>query len=171
VQDEELRSRLGDLRGTYSRLAKGEDVKGYTALAEILTAADLRRLEQLVNIQEIPIDETPDDKWPELKPEALHGLAGRIVNAISPYTEADPVALLVNLLVMFGNCVGATAYFSVEFTKHHLRLFAVLVGLTSKGRKGQSMSALRHLFSKVDPDWLKDRVSKGWGRNSLRCGS
>jgi len=28
--------------------------------------------------------------WPEMAPEAYHGLPGRIVETIGPYSEADP---------------------------------------------------------------------------------
>src|SRR4051794_7383375 len=52
------------------------------------------------------VQPTPEP-WPELGDEAFHGLAGKIVKAISPFTEADQVAVLVTLLVMFGNCVNA----------------------------------------------------------------
>ena len=35
-------------------------------------------------------DPTPEPElWPELDPAALHGLAGEIVNAIDPHTEAQ----------------------------------------------------------------------------------
>lgn len=101
------------------------------------------------------------DPWPELAKEALHGLAGEIVNVIDPYTEADKVAVLVTLLVMFGNCVNASAHFLVEHTKHFVRLFVTLVGLTAKGRKGQSLSTLRHIFEQIDPDWSQERVVFG----------
>jgi hypothetical protein len=68
----------------------------------------------------------------------MSGLAGKIVTTIEPYTEADPVALLVHLLVGFGNMVGPGPHFRVEYTKHPARLNAVLVGESSKARKGQS---------------------------------
>src|SRR4030095_13577534 len=62
---------------------------------------------------------TVAEKKPVLDPEALHGLAGEIVNAIDPYTEADPVAVLTNTLTAFGNVVGPIPYFRVENTRHH----------------------------------------------------
>lgn len=99
--------------------------------------------------------------WPVLAREALYGLAGELTQAITPYTEADPVAVHLNILVAFGNVIGSQAHFRVEFTKHRLRIFAVLAGLTAKGRKGQSWSATRYTFSQIDPDWAKDRVSSG----------
>jgi len=40
---------------------------------------------------------------------AFHGLAGRIVHRIEPHSEADPAAILVQLLIAFGNLVGRLA--------------------------------------------------------------
>ena len=96
-----------------------------------------------------------------LDPDALYGLAGELTVAITPYTEADPVAVLLNILTAFGNAVGSEPHFRVEFTKHHLRLFVVLVGPSAKGRKGQSWSTPRYVFSRIDGDWARDRVSSG----------
>jgi len=80
--------------------------------------------------------EVPAPQWPEpLGEAAYHGLAGEVVRAIEPHTEADPVALLIQFLVAFGNVVGRVAHYRVESTDHHMNLFAVLVGATSKGRK------------------------------------
>src|SRR5262245_37756919 len=106
-------------------------------------------------------DTVVDPVWPVLAEEALHGLAGDIVKAIDPYTEADKVAVLVTLLTMFGNCVNASAHFLVEYTKHFVRLFVALVGRTAKGRKGQSLSTLRYIFEQLDPDWSSNRVVFG----------
>jgi hypothetical protein len=85
-----------------------------------------------------------------VRDEALYGLAGDIVRAIDPYTEADKVAVLATLLAMFGNCVQANAHFLVEYTKHFVRLFVALVGITAKGRKGQSLSTLQYIFEQID---------------------
>ena len=48
--------------------------------------------------------------WPE-PPQgaAYHGLAGEIVHMIAPHTEADPVAILAQLLAGFGAAVGRGA--------------------------------------------------------------
>ena len=103
----------------------------------------------------------PPEGWPVLHPDALYGLAGELTRAIIPYTEADPVAILPNMLAAFGNLVGSGPHFRVEFTKHHLRLFVVLVGASAKGRKGQSWSTPRYTFSRIDGDWVRDCVSSG----------
>jgi hypothetical protein len=92
---------------------------------------------------------------------AFHGLAGQLVRLIEPHSEGDPVALLVQILVAFGNCIGRTAHFIVEGDTHYLNLFAVLVGMSSKGRKGSSWGQVKKFFSALEPDWAKECVKSG----------
>ena len=92
--------------------------------------------------------------WPKpLGLAAYHGPFGTLVQAIKPQTEADPAAVLIQLLVMFGNVVGRTAHFCVEADTHHLNLFAALVGDTGKGRKGVSGGQARRIFQPIDSAW------------------
>ena len=42
---------------------------------------------------------------------AYYGLAGDVVRAIAPHSEADPLALLLQYLTAFGNAVGNAPYF------------------------------------------------------------
>ena len=103
--------------------------------------------------QEDPIEGL---SWPEPPAaEAYHGLAGEIVQRIEPHSEADPAGLLVQLLIAFGNVVGRGPYFLVEATRHSLVLFAVLVGATSKARKGTSWAHVHRLFAAVDPKYSR----------------
>jgi hypothetical protein len=102
-----------------------------------------------------------DEPWPNLSNKALHGLAGIMTMAIDPYTEADLVAVLLNILTAFGNIVGSKTYFIVEHTRHLLRIFATLVGLSAKGRKGTSWSTPGHVFYRIEEAWAKDCVSSG----------
>lgn len=100
--------------------------------------------------------------WPRPPAEpAFYGLAGDIVHAIEPHTEADPVGLLVQFLVVFGSMIGRSAYITAEAARHHTNLFAVLVGPTSKGRKGSSLAQIRKLAAGVDPKWDDYRVLSG----------
>ncbi len=96
-----------------------------------------------------------------MAPEAFYGLAGRIVKAIEPYSEADPVALLAHVLVATGNLLGRGPYALVEKTQHTCGEFVVLVGTTSKARKGQSWSTPRYLLGQVDETWAKTRIKSG----------
>lgn len=99
----------------------------------------------------VPMDDAA--KWPQLDENAYYGLAGDIVRIIEPQTEGDPVALLVQLLVMVGSAIGRTAYFSVEADRHHMNLFTCMVGATSKGRKGTSAGHPKRLVTTIDPAW------------------
>jgi hypothetical protein len=83
--------------------------------------------------------------WPELNDKALYGLSGEIVSTAAPHTEADTPALLVNILVGFGNAAGRNPHVKVGADHHRLNHFAVLVGATSKGRKGMSWGIPRNL--------------------------
>lgn len=101
-------------------------------------------------------------QWPDPPGNAAYyGLAGDLVRAIEPHTEADPAALLVQFLSAFGNVIGRNSYFVAEDDKHFLNLFAVLVGNTSKGRKGTSWGRIRSLLGSVDADWLDNCLQSG----------
>ena len=98
---------------------------------------------------------------PVIDDAAFYGLAGEIARAIAPFSEADPVAVLVNVLVGFGSVVGPSPHFLVEKTEHHITLFVAEVGKTAKGRKGLAWSTPRYMLSRVDPEWGKDRIQGG----------
>ena len=105
--------------------------------------------------------------WPE-PPDgaAYHGLAGEIVWAIAPHTEADPVAVLVQLLVACGAQVGGGAWFEVEATRHYPNEFAVLVGDSAVSRKGSALGHVKRLLGEVDKDFpsrMKKGLSSGEG--------
>jgi hypothetical protein len=101
------------------------------------------------------------ESWPKLAPEALYGLPGRIVDAIDPHTEADPVATLIHVLASVGNLIGPGPHTRVQHDQHPGRLNGALVGRTSKARKGTSWSTPRHMLAQVDPAWARDRVKQG----------
>jgi len=69
--------------------------------------------------------------------------------------------LLVQVLAMFGNIIGRTAHFVAEADKHFLNLFEVLVGKTSKGRKGTSLGQAKRPFESIDSEWALNRTQSG----------
>jgi hypothetical protein len=104
----------------------------------------------------------PVQAWPDPPaPEAFHGVLGELVRAIEPHSEADPIGIMTQSLVMFGNCVGGTPYFVVEGTRHHVNEFMVNVGPTSGGRKGSGMDRARRPFTEADEGWARDRIMSG----------
>lgn len=126
-----------------------------------MTGEDIVRL---LGIKSTPLESfraASVEGWPELPERALYGLAGDVVRAIGPHSEADPAALLVQFLAAFGNLIGSKPYCSVESTRHSLRLFCVLVGESSKARKGTSWAHIEHLLENVDFSWTTERVTGG----------
>jgi hypothetical protein len=99
--------------------------------------------------------------WPRMAPEAFYGLAGDLVRVISPFSEGDPVAALLHVLVAVGNLLGPAAHARVQHDRHPARLFVALVGPTSKGRKGLSWSAPRHVLGRLDAEWTAHRIASG----------
>jgi Protein of unknown function (DUF3987)/Toprim-like len=103
-----------------------------------------------------------EQPWPKpLAEAAYYGVIGEIVRRIEPQTEADPAAVLIQLLVMLGNECGRTPHVRAASDSHHLVLFAVIVGSTSKARKGVSKGQARRVFESVDPDWIRECVVSG----------
>jgi hypothetical protein len=101
------------------------------------------------------------DRWPEpLDPAAFHGIAGEIVRAIEPHTEADPAALLIHVLTYAGNALGRGPHAIADGARHGTNLFTCVVGATSKGRKGSADAHVRNIFRLVDESWAM-RISSG----------
>jgi hypothetical protein len=99
--------------------------------------------------------------WPVIDKSAFHGIAGEIVRTISPHSEADPVALLIQTLAMAGNVIGRAPYYQVESDRHRANLFAVLVGDSAKGRKGTSQGRIQSIVKVADETWTNDRIKGG----------
>jgi hypothetical protein len=84
------------------------------------------------------------------------------VRELEPHSEADPASLLVQLLVAAGNALGReTPAYRVESDYHRGRLFTVIVGPTSRGRKGTSWGRVEHVMERVDRDWADAHVLHG----------
>lgn len=94
--------------------------------------------------------------WPSPPdPIVYQGLAGQIVRDLEPHTEADPVGVLATLLACVGNALGTGPHYRVGGTRHELRLYPVLVGSTSSGRKGTAYDAVAPVFEAAEPDWWR----------------
>jgi hypothetical protein len=108
-------------------------------------------------------DEGPEivDRWPRMDEAAYRGIAGEIVRMASPETEADPVAILIQLLVGFGSALGRTVYWTAGATRHHCVLFAAIVGATASARKGSAWDVVEFILSCLDETWSPRRIVGG----------
>jgi hypothetical protein len=104
----------------------------------------------------------PQESWPEpMSGDAFHGLAGDFVRLVLPETEADPQALLLAFLLGFGCMIGRKPFYQVESTRHGVNLFSVIVGDTSKARKGTATDRATDILSRVDEEFMATRKRSG----------
>lgn len=102
-----------------------------------------------------------DRAWPRLHTVAYSGLAGEVVKVLAPDTEADPAALLVTFLAAFGSAVGPGPHAEVGAASHPARLNVLIVGDTSRARKGTTWWEVRRLMAAADQRWTSGRVVTG----------
>jgi hypothetical protein len=131
-----------------------------------LTAEQLNEFEEIFHddqTQEIPAPE--ETAWPAaINKLAFQGLPGEIVKIIEPHTESDPVAILIQTIIVFGNIIGRSAHFCVEADRHYTNENCIIVGETSKGRKGTSDGIVNALFTLNAPytqEWISDKIKSG----------
>ncbi len=135
-----------------------------------MTERVISLLDQLPAEQPAPADTSapaddgtlpPPAGWPARPdPAVYHELLGEIVGTIAPHTEADPIAILSQLLVAFGATVGRGAYFTVEATRHAPNEFMLLVGDSSRARKGSSWDHVHRLITHADRS-IEHRILTG----------
>ena len=119
------------------------------------------------SIARYPVGADTTSEWPTLEPAALHGLAGDVVRLIEPHTEADPVSLLVSFLSEFGAMLNRGPHLILDGSYHPLLFWPVLVGQSSKSRKGTAGRRIETLLGLADEDWTrgecKGTLSSGEG--------
>ena len=125
------------------------------------SATDLRGLE------EISISEIPVRHWPSPLPFEQMGRAERIAQLVTQGTEIDPHAVLFSLLTVSGGIIGSDVHLYVGETRHYCRLFCVLAGASSRGRKGSSLAPILSIFKEIVPEfpeiWTSGPLSSGEG--------
>jgi hypothetical protein len=104
-------------------------------------------------------------EWPRLSPLALRGIAKDFVELATRSSEADPAAVLVTFLSRFGIEIGTDPHAMIGDKRHPARLFAVIVGSSSKARKGTSADPVRRLF---EFGLLRDEAEEDMFHNPAR---
>lgn len=98
--------------------------------------------------------------WPILPEEGKYGLAWDVVQNVMPNTEADEAAILVSLLVLFGNMIGRKAFIRGG-DEHYSNEFLLLVGNSAVGRKGTGYNVSSRLIAQLDQLWHETRKTTG----------
>ena len=102
------------------------------------------------------------EDWPaRANVDAFYGIAGDLVAVFSPHTEGDPNAILIQILVLAGNCIGRGPHCVIEGRAHFTNESVVLVGNTGSGRKGTAEGRARQPFRAIEAEWERDRILGG----------
>ncbi len=83
---------------------------------------------------------------PQLHDVALFGVLRDMVDAACANSEAVRPTVAAHILARFAATIGRTAYIQIGDQKRHLRMNALVVGPTAKGRKGTSAEMPNALF-------------------------
>ncbi len=102
-----------------------------------------------------------DDKalafsFPTFNPAKFYGIAGEVALLASEESEADPMAVYVSFLAAMAAMLGRHKYIQVGESRHYARLFTVLVGASSRARKGTSFKPVIKVIRKAE-DTYKQR--------------
>jgi hypothetical protein len=88
--------------------------------------------------------------WPEpLASAGFYGVLGDIARGIEPYIEADPAALLINLIVASGIAIGRESHLQVGAAQHRAVLNAITVGETGDN-KSDATTPLRAILAHAE---------------------
>jgi len=107
----------------------------------------------------IPVSKTLDElckddagalSWPALPEAAQHGVAGELSLIGTIGTEADPAGVLVTALTWASALIGSKPVQYVGDADHYARLFCVLVGASSKARKGTTEGPVRRVMKQAE---------------------
>jgi hypothetical protein len=166
AHDEETHARVRNVVATAAKLHRGSPVTGWPTLAKLIDQRVVDKVREWLDVRADESHEQPSESptqpvWPELHPAAMYGLAGDFVRLVEPQSEADPVALLVQFLIGFGNLAGRGAHFVAEADKHYTNLFAVLVGDTGTGRKGTAWGQAKRVFVGLEEKWARECIASG----------
>ena len=92
----------------------------------------------------------PVRQWPRLDPAALPGIVGEFVTEATRQSEADPAAVLFTFLTACAVEFGAYPHLFVGDSRHHARVNAIIVGESSKARKGTSAGPVKRVFAALE---------------------
>ena len=132
---------------------------GFDSVAhDVETCAEL----VIVQLREPPL---PKINWPEPIPaSAWVGWLRPFMETVTEHTEADPNAVLVDMLVRIGCAIGRGPHLDISGDRHGVNLFALIVGRTGTGKKGQSGGYPRRIMGLADPTLAeKSGLSSGEG--------
>jgi hypothetical protein len=98
--------------------------------------------------------ETDCSLWPVLSKQAVSSVSivEDIIDAATANNEVDPVSFLMTLLSGFGASVGSNPHIRIADTLHPPRISTILVGGSSRARKGTSTATILRLLKMAEDE-------------------
>ena len=93
--------------------------------------------------------------YPDFERADFYGIAKEVAELGSEQSEADPVAVYFSFLVAAAAMIGNYRYLLIGDSKHNARLFAALVGASSRARKGTSFKPVERIVRKTEEAYEK----------------
>ena len=90
-----------------------------------------------------------------------YGIIGDLVNLIKNETEASSEAIYAQCLIFLGNLCDRKFYFQINGSSIYTNEYALVIGKTSKARKGTSLRACSYFFKKSWGDKFNSRIIRG----------
>lgn len=103
----------------------------------------------------------PNDSIKEIRTEAYIGPLGEFILKLAPDIEPCKESVLIQSLIMLGNLCDKKFYKDISGSKLYTNQFALILGQTSKARKGTSKRIVEHLFKTAWADDLEVRIKRG----------
>ena len=92
-------------------------------------------------------DESPIIPFPTMHPDAFQGIIKRIVETAAINCEASAVAIGMTFIEYFSALVGRRIFMPVSDYDLHCRPYSLLIGKSSKARKGTSGYLVDKIFT------------------------
>jgi hypothetical protein len=92
---------------------------------------------------------------------AFYGILGKLALETQPETEANPLFVLMHLMVFAGANIGRYPYFVLGPDKHRMLLNVATVAPSGVGRKGSASNVAKELWLKIDANFHKENIADG----------
>jgi hypothetical protein len=98
---------------------------------------------------------------PMISEECFYGIAGTLANESAPEVGVSREAVLFQFLIFIGNMCEHKFYFNLGGSKLYLNDYLLIVGETSKAKKGTSLKTVKYFIEKINSDYYKLCIRTG----------
>jgi uncharacterized protein DUF3987 len=108
---------------------------------------------------------------PPMAPQAFYGILGATANENDEFTESDKSAVLAQLYVLAGNCIGRSVHMYADSSRHGVNENVMVVGPTGDGRKGTGYHNAKQFIVPADSEWATNCIKGGLssGEGLVHC--